>query len=208
MLIHIQHLSAADYSSVYRYMLESVHHGTRHELLCVEHTPVFTLGLRQKNIPHPDIISGIPVVQTDRGGLTTYHGPGQIVLYPLCHLPSLQMHPSAFVHTIEEITCRTLDCFGIHASADAARPGLYIHGQKIASVGLRAKNNRIYHGIAINHNMDLSPFDKIVPCGYDNLKMTQIADYTDITRGLFIERFIREFTSHFALEASYDRQTA
>ena len=206
MYINIKHLLSADYSTVFAYMRRSVDWDERHELLCVEHKSVYTYGLRQKGSPTADI-DHIPVVQTDRGGLTTYHGPGQIVFYPLVHLQSLATHPTDFIHIIENITIRVLAKVGLKVYSDPQKPGLYIEGKKIASVGLRAKHHRSYHGIAINHDMDLSVFDKIIPCGYDNIEMTQISAYIDVSRNHLTDLFIQELADYFSLDVHYDRQT-
>lgn len=145
----------------------------------LEHPPVFTQGQagRQEHILAP---GDIPVVATDRGGQVTYHGPGQLVVYPLLDLQHLRNGRGAGIRTLVEcleqaiVTC--LSGYGIQASGDRAAPGVYVAGSKIASIGLRVRRHCCYHGIAVNVAMNLEPFSRINPCGYEGLAMTQISD--------------------------------
>ncbi len=204
--VTIKKLHASEYNAVYAYMKSSVRWPECHELLFVDHLPVYTLGLRNKPV---DIHSRttIPVIQTDRGGQITYHGPGQIVIYPLCHLPSLKCAPTSFVHQLEIILIETLAHFGLKTNADPLRPGLYANGLKIASIGLRVRQHRSYHGIALNHLMDLRPFDNIAPCGYDDIQMTQVSEFIDVSRDELTSVFIEKFCHQFSLNKVYDTQT-
>jgi len=149
---------------------------TEDELWVVEHDPVFTQGLAGK-AEHLLGDTSIPVVQIDRGGQITYHGPGQLVVYTLIDFKRLKTGVRSIVSALENSIIATLADYGIESAADPKRPGVYVAGKKIASLGLRIKNGAVYHGLALNVNMDLEPFAHINPCGYAGLEMTQIADY-------------------------------
>lgn len=149
---------------------------TEDELWIVEHTPVFTQGLAGKP-EHLLIKDDIPVVQIDRGGQITYHGPGQLVVYTLIDFKRRKTSVRRIVSALEDSIIATLSEYGIEAAADPTRPGVYVEGRKIASLGLRIKNGSVYHGLALNINMDLSPFTHINPCGYAGMEMVQIADF-------------------------------
>ena len=148
---------------------------TEDELWVVEHDPVFTQGLAGK-AEHLLGGTSIPVVQIDRGGQITYHGPGQLVVYTLIDFKRLKTGVRSIVSALENSIIATLAEYGIESAADPKRPGVYVAGKKIASLGLRIKNGAVYHGLALNVNMDLEPFAHINPCGYAGLEMTQIAD--------------------------------
>lgn len=148
---------------------------TEDELWVVEHDPVFTQGLAGK-AEHLLGGTSIPVVQIDRGGQITYHGPGQLVVYTLIDFKRLKTGVRSIVSALENSIIATLADYGIESAADPKRPGVYVAGKKIASLGLRIKNGAVYHGLALNVNMDLEPFHHINPCGYAGLEMTQIAD--------------------------------
>lgn len=149
---------------------------TEDELWVVEHPPVFTQGLAGKP-EHLLIRDDIPVVQIDRGGQITYHGPGQLVVYTMIDFKRRKTSVRDIVSALENSIIDTLSDYGITANADPQRPGVYVQGKKIASLGLRIKNGSVYHGLALNIDMDLSPFTHINPCGYAGLEMTQIAEY-------------------------------
>ena len=144
------------------------------ELWVVEHHPVYTLGLNGKP-EHLLNIGAIPVVNTDRGGQVTYHAPGQAVVYTLLDIKRLQINIRELVSLLENAMISSLASYGIMAVARADAPGVYVDGQKIGSIGLRIKNNCSYHGLSLNNNMDLSPFSGINPCGYSDLKVTQLS---------------------------------
>ncbi|MDO5640434.1 MAG: lipoyl(octanoyl) transferase LipB [Neisseria sp.] len=148
---------------------------TEDELWVVEHPPVFTQGLAGKP-EHLLIRDDIPVVQIDRGGQITYHGPGQLVVYTLIDFKRRKASVRHIVSALENSIIATLAEYGIEAAADPQRPGVYVGARKIASLGLRIKNGSVYHGLALNVNMDLSPFHHINPCGYAGMEMTQMAD--------------------------------
>jgi len=149
---------------------------TEDELWVVEHNPIFTQGLAGKP-EHLLIHDDIPVVQIDRGGQITYHGPGQLVVYTMIDFKRRKTSVRNIVSALENSIIDTLSDYDITANADPQRPGVYVQGKKIASLGLRIKNGSVYHGLALNIDMDLSPFTHINPCGYAGLEMTQIAEY-------------------------------
>ena len=145
---------------------------TADELWFVEHPPVFTLGQASK--PEHLLAPGdIPVVQSNRGGQVTYHGPGQLVVYPLLDLQRLGYGIRSLVTRLETAMIDTLAGYGITAAARADAPGVYVAGQKIGSVGLRVSRGCCYHGLSLNVNMDLEPFSRINPCGLRGMEMTQ-----------------------------------
>jgi lipoyl(octanoyl) transferase len=145
------------------------------ELWLLEHPPVFTLG--QAGRPEHLLAPGdIPVVQTDRGGQVTYHGPGQLVAYLMLDLPRARIGVKALVHRLEQAVIDLLAGYRIEAAARADAPGVYVDGAKIASVGLRVRHGRSYHGIAVNLDLDLEPFQRINPCGHAGLAVTRLAD--------------------------------
>ena len=172
-------LGLRDYAPVFAAMqafTETRHEATEDELWIVEHPPVFTQGMAGK--PEHILQTGaIPVVQIDRGGQVTYHGPGQLVVYTLIDFKRRGISVRELVSRLENSIIATLADYGIAAAADPKRPGVYVGAAKIASLGLRIKHGAVYHGLALNIDMDLSPFAYINPCGYAGMAMTQMADY-------------------------------
>ena len=171
-------LGLAEYSPIFHAMevfTDARNERTEDELWVVEHPPVFTQGMAGK-AEHLLSRSNIPVVQIDRGGQITYHGPGQLVVYTLIDFKRRKISVRELVSRLENSIIATLAEYGIAAAADPKRPGVYVDGKKIASLGLRIKRGAVYHGLALNVNMDLAPFRQINPCGYAGLEMTQIAD--------------------------------
>ena len=144
------------------------------EIWFLEHPPVFTLGLNGSR-EHLLAPGDIPVVQVDRGGQVTYHGPGQLVVYPLLDLDRAGLGVRALVCALERAVIRCVANYGITATGDRAAPGVYVDGRKLASIGLRIKRNCCYHGLAVNVDMDLEPFQRINPCGYQGLELTQLS---------------------------------
>ncbi len=179
-------LGLADYAPVFEAMKafnDARSEATEDELWVVEHPPVFTQGLAGKP-EHLLIRDDIPVVQIDRGGQITYHGPGQLVVYTLIDFKRRKTSVRHIVSALENSIIATLAEYGIAAAADPARPGVYVGAKKIASLGLRIKNGAVYHGLALNIDMDLSPFTHINPCGYAGMEMTQMADLLSPCPGL------------------------
>ena len=145
------------------------------ELWLVEHPPVYTLGQAGKP-EHLLRATDIPLVHIDRGGQITYHGPGQVVAYILFDLRRRGLTVSALVRRIEQAAIDLLNGFDIAGARRPGAPGVYVADPSIAALGLRIRNGRSYHGIALNVDMDLAPFDNINPCGYEGLRVTQLAD--------------------------------
>ncbi|WP_193392306.1 lipoyl(octanoyl) transferase LipB [Legionella erythra] len=152
------------------------HEGTADELWLLEHPPVYTQGQAGK-AEHILNRNAIPIVQSDRGGQVTYHGPGQLVAYVLMDIRRRNLGIRTLVCTLETILIALLQDYGISAETRCGAPGVYVDNKKIASIGLRVKNGCTYHGIALNVAMDLVPFQAINPCGFSQLEMTQVSDY-------------------------------
>lgn len=148
---------------------------TEDQLWCLEHPPVYTLGLagRTEHILNP---GDIPVCRTDRGGQVTYHGPGQLVMYPLLDLKRRGISIRQYVGLLEQAIIDLLGQYGIAAERMPGAPGVYVNNRKIAALGIRVRNGCCYHGLALNVNMDLAPFAGINPCGYAGLEVTRLAD--------------------------------
>lgn len=143
------------------------------EIWFVEHPPVFTQGQAGK-AEHLLAPAEIPVVQTDRGGQVTYHGPGQLVCYFLINLKRRQLNIRALVCAVEQIMIDTLLAYGVNASRKENAPGVYVNRAKVGSLGLRVRRGCSYHGLSLNVEMDLSPFLRINPCGFSGLEITQL----------------------------------
>jgi lipoyl(octanoyl) transferase len=148
---------------------------TLDELWQVEHPPVFTQGLAGK-AEHLRTPGEIPVIQVDRGGQVTYHGPGQIVLYCLLDVRRLGFGVRTLVTALEQAVIDLLAAHGVAAHAQPTAPGVYVGDAKVASLGLRIRQGRCYHGLSLNVDMDLEPFTRINPCGYPGLRVTQLRD--------------------------------
>jgi len=148
---------------------------TPDEVWVVEHAPVFTLG--QAGKPEHVLMPGeIPVIHVDRGGQVTYHGPGQIVVYPLLDIKRLNIGVRDYVRRIEQAIIDTLLEWNLIGTRREGAPGVYVGDAKIAALGIRLRNGRTFHGLAFNVAMDLEPFTRINPCGYAGLQVTSIAD--------------------------------
>ena len=147
---------------------------TADEIWVLEHEPVFTLGMNA-DPSHVLAAGDIPVVRVDRGGQVTYHGPGQVVVYPLIDLRRAGLGVRDLVTALEQAVIRCVARYGISAATRPKAPGVYVCGAKLASVGIRVRRGASYHGVALNVAMDLEPFARINPCGYEGLAMTQLA---------------------------------
>jgi lipoyl(octanoyl) transferase len=179
MNVIVRELGLVDYATVWEAMRRFTDTRTdanEDELWFLEHPPVFTLGLggKRKHILDPGTI---PVIHVDRGGQVTYHGPGQLIVYVLVDLPRLGWGVRKLVCALEQSVIDLLDEFGILAARRPGAPGVYIGESKVAALGLRVRRGRTYHGLALNVNMDLSPFSRINPCGYPGLTVTQIREH-------------------------------
>ncbi len=144
------------------------------EVWFVQHPKVFTLGL-SADPSHLLSPGDIPVVKTDRGGQVTYHGPGQLVVYVMLDLRRLNMGVRSLVEALEGAVIETVSGYGIKAYGRRDAPGVYVQGRKLAAVGLRIRRHCSYHGFAINVDMELEPFKRINPCGFDDLEVTQLS---------------------------------
>ena len=174
----VRELGRRTYQPVWRAMQQFTDargENTADELWLVEHDPVFTLG--QAGKPEHVLAAGdIPVVHVDRGGQVTYHGPGQIVAYPLFDLKRLKIGVREYVCRIEQSMIDTLDEWNIHAERKDGAPGVYVAGAKIGALGIRVRRGCTFHGLAFNIDMDLEPWRRINPCGYQGLQVTTLAD--------------------------------
>jgi lipoyl(octanoyl) transferase len=174
----VRNLGLRDYVPTWRAMrrfTDGREPGSPSEFWLLEHPPVYTQG--QAGRPEHLLDPGeIPVVQTDRGGQVTYHGPGQLVVYALLDLKHAGMGIRGLVSLLERAVIDLLAAFEVEAAARSDAPGVYVHGSKIASLGLRVRRGFTYHGLALNVAMDLEPFGRINPCGFPGLGVTQLRD--------------------------------
>ncbi len=197
---HVRDLGRRAYEPVWRAMqafTDARDEATPDELWLVEHEPVFTLG--QAGKPEHVLMPGdIPVIHVDRGGQVTYHGPGQVVLYPLLDLRRLRIGVKDTVCRIEQAMIDTLADWNIEAARRDGAPGVYVGGAKIGALGIRVRNARTFHGLAFNVAMDLEPFHRINPCGYAGLAVTSMADLggpstPDAVKAQLLEHVARQF---------------
>ena len=155
----------------------------------VEHPPVFTQGQAGK-AEHILAPGDIPVIQVDRGGQVTYHGPGQIVAYPLIDIARMGMGVRTLVRGIEQVIIDVLKSYEVEAGLLDGAPGVYIDGVKIASLGLRIRRGKSFHGLAFNIDMDLEPFQRINPCGFEGLQVTNLSALADVSISEVEDRLI------------------
>lgn len=201
----IRHLGRQAYEPVWHAMqdfTDTRDADTTDELWIVEHDPVFTQGQAGK-AEHVLAPGDIPVVQVDRGGQVTYHGPGQLVIYFLLDIRRLSMGVRQLVNSIENTIVDVLADYGIEAAARRDAPGVYVDGDKVCSLGLRIRRGCSFHGLALNVNMDMEPFSRINPCGLTGITMIQTADLggpknfseaADVVTDKFIQRVGYEHT--------------
>lgn len=177
-VLRIKRLGVCDYTPVWRDM-QAYNTGRDREsedqLWLLQHAPIFTLGMNGK-AEHVLAPGDIPVIAIDRGGQVTYHGPGQLVAYVQFDLRRLRIGVRQLVEILEQSVIDWLAQCGVSAHRRRDAPGVYVDGAKIAALGLRIKGGCSYHGLSLNVNMDLEPFTRINPCGYENLQVTQLAD--------------------------------
>jgi len=174
----VKYLGLADYQSTWQAMQAFTAQrqaDTPDEIWLLQHPPVFTLGLAGKR-EHILQVTDIPVIPIDRGGQVTYHGPGQLVAYVLLDLKRRGYGVRELVQRLEQSVIDLLQGYGICAARRPQAPGVYVDGRKIAALGLRIKHGCSYHGLALNVDMDLQPFQLINPCGYQGLEVTQLSD--------------------------------
>jgi lipoyl(octanoyl) transferase len=185
-------LGLGDYDDTWQAMKSHIREEDfKNEIWFIEHPPVFTLGTAadQKHILNP---KDIPVVQSDRGGEVTYHGPGQLVIYFMIDVKKSKLGPKTLVKSLQEFTKSLLKECSIESQFIDGAPGVYVNEKKIASIGLRISKGKTYHGISINVDMDLTPFSYINPCGYEGLEVTQIKELNDKVTIKDVERLAIE----------------
>lgn len=177
--VTVKQLGRVEYNPTWRAMQEFTARrdaDTPDELWVLEHPPVYTLGIAGKAEHLPRTDNGIPVVRIDRGGQITYHGPGQVVIYLLLDMRRRGLSVRPLVRRMEQAVIDLLAESAVAAQGRVDAPGVYVNGAKIAALGLRIRNGCCYHGLALNVDMDLSPFHAINPCGYPGLEVTQMRD--------------------------------
>lgn len=200
----VRQLGRVDYASTWQAMRDFTMQRTADtpdELWLVQHPPVYTLGIAARVQHLPRIDNGIPVVKTDRGGQITYHGPGQPVVYLLLDMKRHGLSVRPLVRLMENAVIDLLGEYGVAASGRVDAPGVYAGNAKVAALGLRIRNGCCYHGVALNADMDLSPFRAIDPCGYPGLAVTQtrdlgITDTPDTVGDKLIEHLITGLQTH------------
>jgi lipoyl(octanoyl) transferase len=193
----VRWLGLADYQTTFRAMQKFVDQrdlATPDEIWLLEHPPVFTLGMAA-DPAHLLTPGDIPVVPVDRGGQVTYHGPGQLVAYPLLDVRRLGISVRGLVLQLEQAVIDLVAVHGIHAAGRRDAPGVYVEGRKLASLGLRIRRGSSYHGVALNVDMDLEPFSRINPCGLAGMQVTQLAD---LGIHMKVEQVGRDFAQRLA----------
>ena len=181
--LKVKDLGLLDYEQVWGSMVSAISNRTQDEpdeVWFVQHPAVYTLGYAGSEL---NILeqNNIPLVLSDRGGEITYHGPGQLVVYFLINIKRLGWGPKKLVVYLEELIVSLLDKYDIKAERRAGAPGIYVNNKKIASIGLKIKHGFSYHGLSLNVDMNLSPFNNINTCGFENLEVTQINNLTNVS---------------------------
>lgn len=202
--VRVRNLGLQDYEEVYERMTAFTagrDASTVDELWLLQHPRVFTQGQAGKE-EHVLMAGDIPVVQSDRGGQVTYHGPGQLVVYLMVDLKRKGMGPRQLVTAIEDAIVACLKKWQIESAPKADAPGVYTGGRKIASLGLRIKQGRSFHGLALNVDMDLEPFLRINPCGYAGMQMTQMT--TETTTSVSFDEVAKELQKQLVALLEYD----
>jgi lipoyl(octanoyl) transferase len=184
-MLHMRrwHTSLSPFNDIWRRMQTFTDQRSRNsedEIWFVQHPSVFTLGMNA-DPGHLIDPGNIPVIQIDRGGQVTYHGPGQLVVYPLLDLRRLRMGVRELVMALETAVVETVASYGITAAGRRDAPGVYVNKYKLASIGLRIRRGCCYHGMALNVSMDLTPFARINPCGFSDMRVTQMSELTQVS---------------------------
>ena len=199
--IEVQRLGLVPYETVFASQAEytSVRSETSSDQVwLVEHPAVFTMGQAAKS-EHVLAAGDIPVVQSDRGGQVTYHGPGQTVVYYLLDLKRLQLSVRDLVTLAETVVIDSLAAFGIRGETKHGAPGVYVNGSKIAALGFRIRKGCSYHGLSLNRDMDLEPFTRINPCGFRGLKVTDVLNQgVEVSRGELEAELIHQSLMHLS----------
>ena len=175
---------------------------TQDEIWFLQHPPVFTQGLNGRK-EHELMPGDIPVIPIDRGGQITYHGPGQLVVYPLIDLLRLKLTTRDLVCQLEKAIIACLAEYNIEAVGKRDAPGVYVQERKIGSLGLRIKKQRSYHGLSLNVDMDLEPFLRINPCGYQGLVMTDIQKESPLAKPISVEEIATKLEKHLISNLGY-----
>jgi len=203
--ITVRHLGTASYVETWNAMrsfTDTRTPDTPDEIWLLQHLPVYTYGVagRPEHLPGTD--TGIPVIKVDRGGQVTYHGPGQLVAYVLVDLRRRGLTVRSLVRALEQAVLDVLAELGLTGERSAGAPGVYVAGAKVAALGLRIRNGCSYHGLSLNVDMDLTPFNAIDPCGYPDLRVTQLRDL-----GIHapIEHLGERLVSNLVRELEYSR---
>ena len=200
--MNIKHLGIQEYDVIWKQMKEFTSIRDEHtddELWLLQHVPVYTQGQAGK-AEHILNQNSIKIVQSDRGGQVTYHGPGQLVAYVLMNISRRNLGIRTLVSKLEQVLISTLSHYQITATIQCGAPGVYVGEKKIASIGLRVKNGCTYHGIALNVDMDLNPFLGINPCGIAKMKMTQISHFhPDVSFVQVCKQFEQDFLNEFKI---------
>jgi len=197
-MIQIREKGLQDYTSSWKEMISFTNSRTADtpdELWLLEHHSVFTQGLAGKSenlLGETDIL----VIQSDRGGQITYHGPGQLIVYCLIDIKRLGIGVKKMVSLIEQSIIDLLEDYSISSHKVSGAPGVYVDGSKIAALGLKVRHGRTYHGLSLNIDMDLSPYKLINPCGFKDLNITQMSNLTDNT--LDLSEIKKQLTSHLS----------
>lgn len=190
--LNFRNLGLIDYENAFDLMKKHIQDKEfKDEIWFLEHNPVFTLGTAADK-SHILDAGSIPIFQSDRGGEVTYHGPGQLIIYFLLDIKQLNIGPKSLVKILQKFIQSLLNQYSIDSNIVDGAPGVYVAEKKIASIGLRFSKGKSYHGISINVDMDLRPFLKINPCGYENLSMTQL---THFDKEITIKKVIQDATS-------------
>ena len=182
MALVVKHLGLQPYEQTFQAMqqfTDTRDETTADQIWVVQHPPVFTQGLNGKPEHLIAMQDTIPLVQTDRGGQVTYHGPGQLIIYLMIDLKRAKLGVRDLVHRMEQAIINLLNDYQLQGQAREDAPGVYVNQQKIASLGLKVRKHRSYHGLALNVDMDLTPFEWINPCGLSGMQMTQISSLVE-----------------------------
>jgi lipoyl(octanoyl) transferase len=205
----IRHLGLVEYEPTWRAMqrfTDDRDNSTLDEIWFVEHPPIFTLGLNASR-EHLLCPGDIPVVQIDRGGQVTYHGPGQLVVYPLIDLRRRPLGVRELVVALENAVIAYVAELGVTAMGLREAPGVYVDGAKLASVGLRIRRGASYHGLALNVSLDLQPFERINVCGHRGLAVTRLADhvgrFADMGAGAAMDTVAKGLTPHLLRQLKF-----